>query len=309
MILPKFEYRKARTVEEALALWSFYDGRALYLAGGTDLVPRLKLRLQKPVAVIDLKGVEALQGVTEEREWIRVGSLTTLYELKESEPVREFYPALREALEATSCETLQIRGTIGGNLLQEVRCLFYNQSEFWRRAKGFCLKVGGERCNATGGSQCVGNYMSDSAPALLSLGAELRLVGPQGERKLGLDELYTGRGEDPLALGPGEILVEVLIPKVKTRGGYEKLRLRGSIDYPLVGVALSVQDGQGRLSVGAVGPRPTVKGFRLEEALTAAEKASEGLKAVGNTVLDPLYRREMAVVLSRRLVHRVVKGG
>jgi len=309
MILPKFEYRKAHTVEEALALYNFYDGRAVYLAGGTDLVPRLKLRLQKPVAVIDLKGIEELRGLTEEREWVRVGSLMSLYDLKEAEPVREFYPTLREALDATSCETLQMRGTVGGNILQEARCLFYNQSEFWRRAKGFCLKMGGERCNATGGSECLANYMGDLAPALLSLGAKVRLVGPEGERELGLEGLFTGRGERPLGVKPSEVLTEVLIPKVKVKGGYEKLRLRGAIDYPLVGVALSLWDGRGRLSVGAIGPRPSLKEFAAEEVQGAVEGASEGLRAVANTVLDPLYRRQMAVVLSRRLVKRVLEVG
>ena len=222
---------------------------------------------------------------------------------------REYFPALREALEATSCETLQMRGTVGGNLLQDTRCLFYNQSEFWRRAKGPCVKTGGDSCHVTGSGRCLSNYASDLAPSLLTLGASLRLIGPEGEREITLEELFSGDGAKPFNLKPGEILCEILLPKRVTKGGYEKLRLRGSIDYPLLGVALSMADGKGRLSVGAVGPKPTVWDFESEGIDLVAEKAPQGLQAIGNTVLDPSYRRNMAEVFSRRLIQRVLKGG
>jgi len=169
--------------------------------------------------------------------------------------------------------------------------------------------MGGERCNATGGSKCMANYMGDVAPALLTLRAKVKLVGPEGEREVGLEGLFTGRGERPLEVKPGEILTEVILPKVRVKGGYEKLRLRGAIDYPLVGVALSLWDGRGRLSVGAIGPRPSLKEFAVERIEEAVEGASEGLRAVANTVLDPLYRRQMAVVLAKRLARRVLEAG
>ncbi len=307
MILPQAEYRKARSVEEALALFYHYEGRAAFLAGGTDLIPRMKLRLAKPLALIDLKGIEDLRGVREEGDWVRIGPLTTLYDLRAEELIREEYPALFESLEATSCETLQMRGTIGGNLLQESRCLFYNQSEFWRKAKGFCLKMGGERCNATGGTRCLSNYASDNAPALLSLGARLKTVGPQGEREFPLEELYTGRGERPLGLSPGEILVEVLLPRGRTKGGYEKLRVRGAIDYPLLGVAFTVRNGERRLALGAVGPRPT--SFPVQDLEEAAERASAEVSPIPNTVLSPPYIKRMAKVLSMRVMRRVLEEG
>ncbi|RLA95886.1 MAG: 4-hydroxybenzoyl-CoA reductase subunit beta [Deltaproteobacteria bacterium] len=307
MILPQAEYRKARSVEEALALFYHYEGRAAFLAGGTDLIPRMKLRLAKPLALIDLKGIEELRGVREEGDWVRIGPLTTLYDLRAEELIREEYPTLFESLEATSCETLQMRGTLGGNLLQESRCLFYNQSEFWRKAKGFCLKMGGERCNATGGTRCLSNYASDNAPALLSLGARLRTVGPQGEREFSLEELYTGRGERPLGLSPGEILVEVLLPRGRTKGGYEKLRVRGAIDYPLLGVAFTVRNGERRLALGAVGPRPI--SFPVQDLEEAAERASAEVSPIPNTVLSPPYIKRMAKVLSMRVMRRVLEEG
>lgn len=307
MILPQAEYRRSRSVEEALALFYHYEGRAAFLAGGTDLIPRMKLRLAKPLALIDLKGIEELRGVREEGDWVRIGPLTTLYDLRAEELIREEYPALFESLEATSCETLQMRGTIGGNLLQESRCLFYNQSEFWRKAKGFCLKMGGERCNATGGTRCLSNYASDNAPALLSLGARLRTVGSQGEREFSLEELYTGRGERPLRLTPGEILVEILLPRGRTKGGYEKLRVRGAIDYPLLGVAFTVRNGERRLALGAVGPRPI--SFPVQDLEEAAERASAEVSPIPNTVLSPPYIKRMAKVLSLRVMRRVLEEG
>ena len=151
MRLPKFEYKKATHLEEALTIYRHYDGRALYLAEGTDIIARMKLRLEKPVAIIDLKGIKELQGIREEAAYVTIGALTTLYELKQNDIIKRYFPALWAALELTSCETLQIRGTLGGNLLQETRCLFYNQSEFWRNAAGDCLKTGGEKCMVVGG--------------------------------------------------------------------------------------------------------------------------------------------------------------
>jgi len=307
MILPQAEYRKARSVEEALALFHHYEGRAAFLAGGTDLIPRMKLRLAKPLALIDLKGIEELRGVREEGDWVRIGPLTPLYDLRAEERIREEYPALFESLEATSCETLQMRGTIGGNLLQESRCLFYNQSEFWRKAKGFCLKMGGERCNATGGTRCLSNYASDNAPALLSLGARLKTVGPQGEREFPLEELYTGRGERPLGLAPGEILVEILLPRGRTKGGYEKLRVRGAIDYPLLGVAFTARNGERRLALGAVGPKPI--SLPVQDPEEAAERASAEVSPIPNTILSPPYIKRMAKVLSLRVMRRVLEEG
>ncbi|RLB03924.1 MAG: hypothetical protein DRG50_09605, partial [Deltaproteobacteria bacterium] len=192
MILPPLQYRRARDLKEVWELYELYDGEVLFLAGGTDLLPRLKLRLERPKAVIDLKEIGELQEVSEDEKFLRIGSLINLFDLRGDERVKSLFPALLQSLEATSCETLQMRGTIGGNLLQDTRCLFYNQSEFWRRAKGFCLKMGGQICNATGGKECFSNYCSDNAPALVSLSAEVRFLSPQGERQIPLEKLYTG---------------------------------------------------------------------------------------------------------------------
>lgn len=311
MMLPRIAYRKASSIEQALALHTEFSGNALYLSGGTDLVPRVKLRLAKAEALIDLKGIEELHTVEQADEWIRIGAMARIHDLMEHPLVTEYAPALQASLKATSCETLQMRGTIGGNLLQNTRCLFYNQSEFWRKSKGFCLKLGGEQCNAVpGATVCLANYTSDNAPALLTLKAEVTVAGPEGQRQLPLADLYTGKGGKPFSLNPGEILTHILIPKQKTSGGYEKLRLRGAVDYPLLGVALSSVNGHSRFGIGAVGPKPYVfntdslNDMGLEDVVSRARAA---VRPAPNTVVESAYRRDMISVFVQRLAKKITQ--
>ena len=312
MISTKSVFKNAKDVQEAIALFQEYQGEAVYLSGGTDLVPRMKLGLNKPKAIIDLKRIAPMSAVDGQGDWIRIGALARIFDLKNDGLVKDFLPALKAALEAHSCETLQMRATIGGNLLQNTRCLFYNQSEFWRKSKGFCLKMGGEKCNAVpGAKRCFANYCSDTATALSTLSAELELAGPGGERRIPLDQMYSGKPGKPFALEQGEILTAILIPKKKTIGGYEKLRLRGAVDYPLLGVAFSSFDGTGRLAVGAVGAKPYVGEVTQPWQDTVGEVATALRKdatAVNNTVVDAEYRKRMIPVLAERLVKQVMEG-
>lgn len=312
MIATEFQYRNAKDIQEAVQLYQEYQGEAVYLSGGTDLVPRIKLGLEKPKAVIDLKGTQSLTTIDDQGEWIRIGSLVRIFSLKQHSLVTTYLPALGASLEATSCETLQMRATVGGNLLQNTRCLFYNQSEFWRKSKGFCLKMGGESCNAVRGAKvCFANYCSDNAPVLCTLSAEIELSGPRGERRLELEKLYTDKAEQPFDLQPGEILTAILVPKKKTLGGYEKLRLRGAIDYPLLGVAFSSVQGTGRLALGGVGAKPYAMELKQPWQDSIGETVEAGLKRVkltANTVLDPDYRKRMIPVLAGKLVKKVMEG-
>jgi len=312
MIASKFEFRSPKDVEEAVRLYREFKGAAVYLSGGTDLVPRMKLGLEKPKVVIDLKRIVPLKTVEDQGDWIRIGALARIFDLKQNDLVRDYFPALEASLEATSCESLQMRGTIGGNLLQNSRCLFYNQSEFWRRSKGFCLKMGGESCNAVPGAKtCFANYCSDNAPALCTLSTEMEISGPDKVRRLNLEELYTNKADKPFDLQPGEILTAIFVPKKKSVGGYEKLRVRGAIDYPLLVVAFSFVDGTGKLAVGAVGPKPYVVEMKQPSHDAIKEAAEEVLKQVrtaGNTVLDPDYRKRMIPVLAGTLINKVMEG-
>jgi 4-hydroxybenzoyl-CoA reductase subunit beta len=313
MILPKFEYRKVETVAGALSLYSDYDGKASYLAGGTDLIPLVKSRLAMPAVIIDLKGVKELRTIQRRSGWLSVGANVTLFELKQDVLVKDYFPALYQSLEATSCETLQMRGTIGGNILQDTRCIMYNKSLEWRTASGFCYKMGGKACNAVPGSRiCFANYCSDNALSLISLSAQATLTGPGGDRIVEVEKIFTKDGKRPLAIEPGEILLDILIPMEKTKGAYEKLRVRDSMDYPLVGVAVSVKGAAGRACVGAVGPAPLVydwKGTTEEAVKEVAQKAYTDAKTVANAVLSPAYRKKMVGVLVKRAANNALQEG
>jgi len=313
MILPKFDYKKAEDIASAIALYESSKGQARYLAGGTDLIPLVKLRLSTPVAIIDLKGIKQLKTISREGGHLLIGANVTLFELKNHAMVKEYFPALHESLDATSCETLQMRGTIGGNLLQNTRCLLYNKSLAWRKARGFCYKMGGETCNVVPKAKaCFSNYCSDNALSLLSLSASVKIAGPHGERKIKLEKIFSGDGRNPFTLKPGEILTEIHIPLKRSRGAYEKLRVRNSIDYPLLGVAVSVSNKKGRVCVGGIGPAPLIYDLKdLEGAYIKdpAQKARQEAKPVSNTTLSPAYRKKMVDVLTQRAIKRALKEG
>ncbi len=312
MISTQFAYTSPQDVQEAIETYQQYDGDAFYLSGGTDLLPRVKLGLEKPRAVIDLKRIGGLKAVEDRGEWIKIGSLVTIFDLREDGLISEYFPAFKASLEATSCESLQMRATVGGNLLQNTRCLFYNQSEFWRKSKGFCFKMGGDECNAVpGAKKCFANYCSDNATALSALSSQVELIGPGGERRVDLDEIYSGKPERPFSIQPGEILTAIFIPRKKTVGDYEKLRLRGAIDYPLLNLAIAYGEGGGKLVVGAIGPKPygTELNQLSHEAINEAVQAvSHYAKPVANTVLDPHYRKRMILTLAKTVFARFTEG-
>jgi 4-hydroxybenzoyl-CoA reductase subunit beta len=312
MILPKLDYKRAHSLAEAVDFYTHFKGQALYLAGGTDLVPLLKLRLFRPAALIDLKSVGELNTLARDKRWFSVGANVALFQLKEDPVVQEYFPALAASLEATSGETLQMRGTIGGNILQDTRCLQYNKSLEWRLARGFCWKMGGPACNVVPKARsCFANYGSDNAPALLSLGAQVKLTGPEGERTVKLEKLFSGDSRRPLVLKPGEILTQIGIPLEKTRGTYEKLRIRDSMDYPLVGVAVSVKGSSARVCVGGIGPVPRVYPLPKIDVVSvrdAADQAAAEAKPVLNAVLSPMYRKKMVGVLFKRAIKKVQGG-
>ena len=314
MILPKFEYKKAKSVAEAVAFYHDHKGRARYLAGGTDLIPLIKLRLSTPTAVIDLKDIEELKAVSRNNDgWLTVGANVTLFNLKNNPVVREYFPALYESLDATSCETLQMRGTIGGNILQDTRCLLYNQSLEWRKARGFCYKMGGVACNVVPNAKaCFSNYCSDNAPSLITLSAQVKLVGPRGERTIELEKIFSGDGRSPFEVEPGEILTEILVPLKKTKGAYEKLRVRDSMDYPLAGVAVSAKGAAARACVGGIGLAPRLYDLKNINEITikeAADRIYADVKPVSNTVLSAIYRKKMAGVLLKKAIKRVLQEG
>jgi len=312
MILPRLTYKKAQSVSAAIVLYKDCSEKACYLAGGTDLIPLIKLRLLRPAVIIDLKGIDELKTISRRSNWLVVGPNVTLFDLKNDPTIREYFPSLYESLDATSCETLQMRGTIGGNILQDARCLQYNKSLEWRTARGFCFKMGGRTCNVVPKTKaCFANYSSDNAPSLITLATEVKLVGVNGERTVKLEKIFTGDGRKPFAIEAGEILTEILIPMKKTKGTYEKLRVRNSMDYPLIGVAVSMTGNNAKVCVGGVGLIPRLYDKKVSEAAIneVADKAYNDAKPVTNSTLSPPYRKKMIAVLIKRAIRKVLQEG
>ncbi len=320
MRLPKFVHLQPESLEEALDLLSEHRGEVKVIAGGTDLLVSMKQRLLTPGYLLNLKGLAELDFIEEGEEGLRIGALTRLTSLIKSPRVREKLPVLAQAASYVSAPPLQNMGTLGGNLCLNTRCFFYNQSQFWRQARPLCFKTGGEMCHVVkGGDHCYSVYQGDLAPVLMALGARVKVAKKGGERVIPLLDLYTGKGEEPIALEAGEVLTEVEIPApVASWGGdYQKLRYRGAMDFPLVGVATVLNwNGEScagaRVVLTAVASAPVavqeasklLEGQKPDEEVIAqaAEAVYQVAHPVANIASTPLYRRKMVRVMTRRAI-------
>jgi len=326
MKLPEFELIQPHSVKEACSILGEHDAKAAVLAGGTALMVLLRYRLSKPAVVIDLKGLSELGSVgRNERGWLSVGSMVTLESLEGSPLVLKECAVLAQAAQLVAVPPIRRKATIGGNLSLDTRCIYHNQSEFWRRGLKDCYKRGGNLCNAIEkGRHCQAVYQGDLGPVLMALGAEARIASASGEKVIPVSEFFTGKGENPNVLRPGEILVEVLIPPSGpgVAGAYEKLRVREGMDYPLAGAAVVVKtDRDGRIEqvkmvLGGLGSSPTevvkaaglLEGRKFEDiGLPDLSRAVlEKAHPVGNSAMEAAYRRKMAGVLAERALRRAV---
>jgi 4-hydroxybenzoyl-CoA reductase subunit beta len=239
---PKFELAVPTSLGEAIALLAEAGPSARIIAGGTDLMPNMKHELFTPALVVSLAKIKELHGIRRAEDGaLLIGAMTSLEEVAASELVREQAPALAQAVGLIAGPQLRTMGTLGGNVLLDTRCQWYNQSFFWRQSLGFCLKKDGTKCFVVErGNKCVAAASNDSAPALMSLDAQLHFEGREGARSLGIEEFWVADGIVNNKLSLGEILVEIALPPTPRghRGAYGKLRERGSIDFPLLGVAV-----------------------------------------------------------------------
>jgi len=326
MRLPKFKFIQPHLLEEACSILGEHDRKAAILAGGTALMVALRYRLSKPGVVIGLKGLNALDYVRRNGGGgLAIGAMVTLETLEKSPFVLNGYAPLSQAIKLVALPSIRHVATIGGNLCLDTRCIYYNQSEFWRNALPACFKRGGDVCHAVEkGRRCQSVYQGDLAPALIALGAEVKIVSTNGERVIPLAEFFTGRGEKPNVLKPDEILAEVRIPSSdsNTAGAYEKLRVREGMDFPLAGVAVVVKMKGGgtidrvKVVLGAVGSSPIsvvkatefLEGHKPTEDLlqSVVQEALNNARPVGNLSMDASYRRKMVGVLLKRALRRVL---
>jgi 4-hydroxybenzoyl-CoA reductase subunit beta len=307
--LPWFEWRAPRTVAEAAKILAGEGPQAMLIAGGTDLVPNMKRRHQSPKTLVSLRGIAELRKANG-----TLGAGLTLTDLVESSRVKEKHRGLWQAAAQVATPHLRNRGTLGGNLCLDTRCTYYNQSHEWRKAIDFCLKKDGATCwVATASKRCVAVSSTDTAPALIALGARVKLVSAQGEREVALAELYRNDGIDYLTRRADEILTEVAVPAGWV-SSYWKLRRRGSFDFPVLGVAVAVrlsEDGTvegARAALGAAASRPFLvdkageflTGKRLtDEAIAeAATLIASRAKPMDNTDLDLYWRKDVAAAFA-----------
>jgi 4-hydroxybenzoyl-CoA reductase subunit beta len=324
MSLPAFEVLRPRSLDEAINLLGKHSGKAQIVAGGTDLIPSLRQSLFAPEFLLDVRGIDELRGIAVKRGVeVEIGALTTLSTVEDSEFIRRQFPVLHEAVHAVASPILRNMGTIGGNICLDTRCLWYNQSLAWRKSCGFCIKKNGDLCHvAPAGTKCWAAFSGDTPPALLCLDAEVEIVNAREIRRVPLRRFYANEGFAHISLAKDELLTRIFLPQSSAgwHGAYRKLRVRGSIDYPLAGVAVAfkTRDGRGsvvedaRVAITAVNPAPllvpgaehALVGRPVDEhvALVVGELAAKTAKPLTTSALTPEYRREMIRVFAKRAV-------
>ena len=311
--LPKFRYLQPKSVNEAVRMFADNGPEAMFVAGGTDLYPNMKRRQQVPKVVIGLAHLDSLRRLRgKPQEGMVLGAGLTLTEVCENRRVHRAYPVVAQAAELISTPLLRNMGTIGGNLLLDTRCNYYDQNYEWRKAIHFCMKKDGDICwVAPSSPRCWAVQSSDCAPVMVAIGAKVKLVSREGERLIPAAELYNDDGIQHLNKRPDELLTEIHLPPTEGwRATYWKLRRRGSFDFPVLGVATWLRlaaDGtveEAKIILGGVGSHPVeaaaseqaIIGKRLTEETIqqAAASAYPTAKPLDNTDFAMSWRKDMA---------------
>ncbi|MBI3647071.1 MAG: FAD binding domain-containing protein [Acidobacteriales bacterium] len=319
MSLPEFKLLRPRNLADAVGQLAQHAGSIRILAGGTDLLPSMRQKLFDSQYLLDIRHLAELKGIRPQPDGcVEIGALTALTTIAHSDFLRQHYPVLPEAAKTVASPVLRNMGTIGGNICLDTRCLWYNQSFQWRKSCGFCIKKDGDLCHvAPGGMKCWAAFSGDTPPALLCLNADIEIASPAGVRRVKLSDFYTGDGVIHRKLQLNELVTRVFLPASSSgyRGVYRKLRIRGSIDYPLAGVAIVLKRSNGhiedaRIGITAVNPAPLLvkgatellKGKSLTEDLAEAvgDLAAQTAKPLTTSALTPEYRREMIRVFTKR---------
>jgi 4-hydroxybenzoyl-CoA reductase subunit beta len=329
--LPSFDLIRPRTLTELMAARAAHPQSRL-LGGGTDLMVNIRRGIVAPPVLIEVNSVSELHGIKADAHSFEIGAAVTLSEVAAHSDIVRNYPAVAQAAGHIAGPTHRNMGTVGGNLALDTRCIFYNQSEWWREANRHCLKTTGDMCHVAPKSRgvCFATFSGDLAPALLVFDAEIEIAGPSGQRTMPLADLYIGyaRQDEPvtetrgdgkffLALRPGEIITAARARNTPgLRSAYDKIRIRRSIEYPVAGVAVALRcDGDTlanlRVAFTGTNPRPVrlagtheLCGGSLDAKVLAGLDAlvRDQIMAMKTTFTPGHYRRRVAGVLARRLV-------
>jgi len=322
--LPEFNYIQPRTLKQATKALADLGPDAMLVAGGTDVYPKMKRGQFTPRNLISLRALRELKGIRQNNDGLWIGAGESLTAVSRHRVITKHLPALAHAAESVSTPQLRNMGTIGGNVLVDTRCNYYDQTFFWRQAVGFCMKKDGDICLvAPGSAKCLAIASSDTAPVLVSIGAEAVVVGNQGERRVKLEELYRDDGIDYAAKAKDEVLKGLLIPResLSCQNVYVKLRRRGSFDFPILGVAATMERNesgvcrQASVVLTAVASAPKViteaarllQGQKITPELidVVGDAAAKAAHPLDNTDLDYWYRKRMAKVYTQRALAEV----
>ena len=315
MRLRPFVHERPASLEELSGVWERYGPEDYaYLAGGTDLLVKMRQRLTRPAAVISLNGLPGLRGIRSSGEAVVIGAATPLRDVARSPLIQRHGSALAQAAGFVASPQIRSMGTLGGNICLDTRCHFYNQPE-GPGAFAPCLKRGGERCHVVPrGGRCHALFCADTPAALLVLDAALNLRGPSGARRMPLADLYREDGLRPCLLQPGEVVESVELPLGEGRESrYRRFSPRRAVDFPFVGVAVSRSGGRRQGSAGfrvaatGLGSRP-LRLLRLEERLDGAapgvdglgellDEALDGIRPVRHQGIGPAYRKRLLAAL------------
>ncbi len=306
------------TVDDAIGARAQNPG-SRYLAGGTDLLVNMRREISDPTMLIDLSGVDALTGIDAYAGGVTIGTGVTIAALARSETIAP-YAAIVQAAETVAGPSHRNMATLGGNLCQDTRCIYYNQSEWWRHANDFCLKYRGDVCHvAPQGERCHAAFSGDLAPALLIFDATLDIAGVRGHRSIPLAELYAEDGRAHLTLAEGELIVAVNLPAPPLPSAYGKVRQRGAIDFPLAGVAVALTMAGGkidtlRIALTGTNSRPfLLAGIERLAGRVVDDKLLQEIDRLVQKQVQPMrttlassnYRRLAAAALARRLTAKL----
>ena len=315
-LMPEVHVVHPRTAGAAVTAHREHGG-SRFIAGGSDLLVNMRHGLVPAAALIDLSGIDEMREIAFTDAGVRIGAGVTVAALARDRVIGVRYKALQQAAESIGAPGHRALGTLGGNLCLDTRCIYYNQSEWWRKANGFCLKKGGDVCHvAPQGQRCHAAFTGDLAPALLVLDADIEVEGWSVRRRIPLKDLYIEDGRAHLALAPGELVVAVLLRAEVAPSRYAKLRVRGAIDYPLAGIAVALSVANGavmllRVALTGTNSRPfllagtdAMVGRPIDEPLLhdierLVQKQAQPMRT---TITAANYRRLAAAAMARRCV-------
>jgi len=315
-LLPDFRYHRPATLEEAVKL-KLAATDARFIAGGTDLLVNLRRGLGEPTDLIDVTTIADLASIRRDGDSLWLGAAVTLADLARHREVLTRYAAVADAALAVAAPGHRAAATLGGNLCQDTRCVFYNQSDWWREGNGWCLKHRGDKCHVVVKSdRCYATYHGDVAPILMVLEAEAVIAGPGNARRIKLLDLYHEDGAKHLTLAAGEVLAAIVLPPPGAwRAGYAKARVRDGFDFPLAGVAVALRrdsDVIAGLKVAITGTNSAPlaidtaelvgRAWNQETAALLVPALKKKTNVLRTTVVGPKYRRRALQAMARRLV-------